>query len=65
MSNLIDTVSFDQFTDFRTVDELTNRHLSTLIRIVEKREPASISRGIKKVASIVRGLFDKEKDRNE
>ena len=25
MSNLIDTVSFDQFTDFRTVDELTNR----------------------------------------
>lgn len=64
MSNLIDTVSFDQFTDFRTVDELTNRHLSTLTRIAEEREHASISRGIKKVASIVRG-FDKETDRNE
>lgn len=49
----------------QTPQILIPQDLSTLTRIAEEREPASISRGIKKVASIVRGLFDKEKDRNE
>lgn len=49
----------------QTTQTVTPQDLSTLTRIAEEREPTSISRGIKKVTSIVRGFFDKEKDRNE
>lgn len=46
-------------------DRVTPQDFSALTRTAEEREPGQISRGIRKVGNIVRGLFNKEKDRNE
>jgi len=55
-----------QFVFARTApDRVTPQELSAVARNTGERESGLISRGIKNVANIVRGLFNKDKDRTE